>query len=322
MGFWEILLQQTATGLSNGLIIALVALGYTLVYGIAKLIDVAHGEVVMLGCFLCITLIGAGGLAPGADGATPWLGIAGLLVAVPAFTAALAWGVDRCAYRPLRRRGAARLDLLVSAIGVSFILVNLGLLWGTLPLAVFADGRSPTARHDVPDLIGYRNLLGDGAVLQFTAKDLLVAAATLPPMAALSWFVRRTRLGAAMRACAQDPQAAALQGIDVQRMVGLVFAIGGALAGVAAVVRALYDSTIDFQMGYRTGPDAFTAAVLGGIGNLPGAVLGGLAIGLVRAYGDQWLGSVWSNAAVFAVLILALVFRPAGLLGARVRERA
>lgn len=318
----EVVLQQLITGLSNGLIIALVALGYTMVYGIVELINFAHGDVVMLGCFLALTLIGALGLAAGLDGGTPWWGVAALLVLVPAFTAGLNWGVDRLAYRPLRRSGAPRLGLLVSAIGSSFILINLGLLWGALPLEVFAGGGTPAARKDVPDLIGYRNLLGESSVLQLTAKDLLVAGVTLPLMAALSWFVRRTRLGTAMRACAQDPAAASLMGIDSERVVGATFLIGGALAGVAAVVRALYDTTIDFQMGYRTGLDAFTAAVLGGIGNLPGAVLGGIAIGLVRAFSDQFLAAAWTNAVVFAVLILVLVFRPAGLLGRRLRARA
>lgn len=319
MTFTEVLAQQLVTGLSNGLIIALVALGYTMVYGIVELVNFAHGDQVMLGCFLTLTLIGVCGFTPFAQGGVPWLALAVLLVVVPAFTGALALGIDRIAYRPLRQ--APKLTALVSTIGVSFVLINLGLFWGGLPMDVFHGGRAAAAPKDVPDLIGYRNLLGEDSAVQLTGKDLLVLAVTVPLMIALTWFVQRTRMGTAMRACAQNPKAAALMGIDVDRVVALTFAIGGALAGVASVVLALYNNAISFQMGYRLGIDAFTAAVLGGIGNLPGAVLGGLLIGLVRALGDQYIATAWTNAIVFGVLILVLVFRPSGLLGAHAPEK-
>ena len=184
-------------------------------------------------------------------------------------------------------------------------------------------GTAASAIKSFPDLIGNRNLLGAHAALQFTTKDVLVAAVTLPLMAALTLFVNRTRLGMAMRAVAQNPTAAQLMGIDVDRVIGVTFLIGGALAGVASVVCALYNDSISFQMGYRNGMDAFTAAVLGGIGNLPGAVLGGLVIGLVRVVMEGCVpgGGQWSNATVFGVLILVLVVRPSGILGAQVREK-
>ncbi len=317
----ELILQQLITGLSNGLIIALVALGYTMVYGIIELINFAHGDLVMLGAFAALTLIGACGFAPAADGSIPWGPLALLLLTVPMFTAGLNWSVDRLAYRPIR--SAPKLTALVTAIGVSFIFINLGLFWGGLPMEVFGGGRAASASKDVPDLIGNHNLLGTGAELMLTAKDVLVAAITLPLLAALTWFVRHTRTGTAMRAVAQNPMAARLMGIDVDRVIGTTFLIGGALAGVAAVILALYNNTISFQMGFRCGMDAFTAAVLGGIGNLPGAVLGALLIGVVRALMEGLVpgGGQWSTTVVFTVLILVLVFRPTGLLGAKLREK-
>jgi branched-chain amino acid transport system permease protein len=314
MTLFDVICQQAITGLANGLIISLVALGYTMVYGIIELVNFAHGDLVMLGCFAALTVIGVCGLAPPTDGSLPLGSLALLLLLVPPFTAGLAWLIDRVAYRPLRQ--APKLTALASTIGVSFILINLGLFWGGLPMDVFGGGRGASSPKDVPDLIGYRNLLGEDSAVQITAKDLLVVAVTVPLMLALTWFVQRTRLGTAMRACAQNPQAAALMGINVDRVVALTFVLGGGLAGVAAVVFALYNNAIAFQMGYRIGIDAFTAAVLGGIGSLPGAVLGGVVIGLVRAFSDQFVASAWTNAIVFAVLILVLVFRPGGMLGA------
>lgn len=320
MTLTDVIIQQVITGLSNGLIIALVALGYTMIYGIIELINFAHGDVVMLGSFAALTVIGMCGITPGPPGSVPWVAVGVLLVTVPLFSAALNWSIDRFAYRPLRQ--APKLNALVAAIGVSFILTNIGLFWGGAPMAIFGGGAAANASapKDFPDLLGYRNLFGESEI-QLTAKDLLVFAITIPLMAALTWFVTRTRLGTAMRACAQDPTAAALMGIDTNRVIGATFALGGALAGVASVVWCLYNNSFSYQMGYRIGIDAFTAAVLGGIGNLPGAVLGGLVIGLVRAGSDQYIATAWTNVVVFAVLIAVLVFRPNGILGARVREK-
>lgn len=319
MTLTDVIVQQAITGLSNGLIIALVALGYTMIYGIIELINFAHGDLVMLGSFAALTVIGACGFQAGPPGSVPWMAVTVLLIIVPIFSAGVNWGIDRLAYRPLRN--APKLNALVAAIGVSFVVVNLGLFWGGMPLPGFGTAAAnASAPKDFPDLLGYRNLLGESEV-QLTAKDLLVFAITLPLMAGLTWFVTRTRLGTAMRACAQDPTAAALMGIDTNRVISATFALGGALAGVASVVWCLYNNSFSYQMGYRVGIDAFTAAVLGGIGNLPGAVLGGIVIGLVRAGSDQWIATAWTNVVVFAVLIAVLVFRPTGLLGARMREK-
>ena len=307
----DVFLQTLIIGLSNGMIIALIALGYTMVYGIIELINFAHGDLFMLGSFVALTLVGALGLNHA------W-GILPLLVAAPLFCGGLNWLVDRLAYRHLRE--APRLAPLVSAIGVSFVFLNFGLFWGGLPMEVFGGGRAAAAPKDFPALVPNVNLLGDHSI-QFTAKDLMVFVVTVPLMLVLRWFVMRTSAGKAMRAVAQDRVAARLMGIDVDRIIGQTFLIGGALAGVASVIYSQYNNTIYFQMGYRAGMDAFTAAVLGGIGNLPGAVLGGLVIGLARAFNDQYLATRWTNVLVFAILILVLIFRPSGLLGKQDKEK-
>jgi branched-chain amino acid transport system permease protein len=313
MSAWEVFLQQLIIGFSNGMIIALIALGYTMVYGIIELINFAHGDLFMLGTFGALTIVGLLSNLPVA------VILATMIVIVPVFCAMLNWLVDRCAYRHLRQ--APRLAPLVSAIGVSFVFINLGLFWGGLPMEVFGGGRAAAAPKDFPVLVSNANLLGENVNVQFTAKDLMVAALTLPLMIALTWFVKRTRAGKAMRAVAQDRLAAQLMGIPVERVIGQTFLLGGALAGVASVVASLYNNTIYFQMGYRAGMDAFTAAVVGGIGNLPGAVLGGLLIGFVRALSDQYIATRWTNVIVFTILILVLVFRPSGLLGAKHGEK-
>lgn len=314
----EILIQQLIAGFSNGMIIALIALGYTMVYGIIELINFAHGDLFMLGAFLALTLVGAFGLNSGELGVVGVLGLTLIFIAVPIFCAALNWLIEKKAYRPLRH--ASRLAPLVSAIGVSFILLNLGLFWGGLPLDVFGDGVAAAAPKDFPALLPNSNLLSSDNI-QYTAKELMVALVTIPLMLALTWIVKYTRFGKAMRAVSQNPLAASLMGINTNRIISATFMLGGALAGFASVIYALYNNTIYFQMGYRIGIDAFTAAVLGGIGNLPGAVLGGLSIGLVRAMSDQYLETRWTNVVVFTILILILVFRPSGLLGKKVREK-
>jgi branched-chain amino acid transport system permease protein len=308
-GFAQAFLQYALIGLTNGALFALVALGYTMVYGIIELINFAHGDVFMLGSFLALTLIGAlaGWGWNWEDPSMLCAGIGLLLVVVPVFCAAVNVSIDRIVYKPLRT--APKLAPLVSAIGVSFLLMNVGLLWGGA-----AD------RH-FPDLVSRQNLLGEGAAIGFTVKDLMVVAITVPIMVALTLFVRLTRLGKAMRATAQNPVAAQLMGINVDRVIALTFAIGGALAGAAAVIYGLYINTVSYQMGFQNGLYAFTAAVLGGIGNIPGAVLGGLVIGLARAFGSAYVGERWTSALVFVILIVILVFRPSGLLGTRTREK-
>jgi len=315
---FEVFGQQVVNGLSNGMIIALIALGYTMVYGIIELINWAHGDLFMLGSFLALTLLGALGLQD-VSGPAAVVAVFGLLLCSAAFCGTLNLVADRVAYRPLR--SAPKVSLLVTAIGVSFIFVNLGLFWGGLPLEVFSGGIAAAAPKDFPALVPTQAVVGDPDSVQFTARDLLVWAVTVPLMVVLWYLVTRTRLGKAMRATAQNPTAARLMGIDTDRVISSTFFLGGSLAGFASVVYALYNNTIGFQMGYRAGMDAFTAAVIGGIGSLPGAVLGGLLIGLTRAMSDQYLETRWTNSLVFTILILILIFRPSGLLGMRQREK-
>jgi branched-chain amino acid transport system permease protein len=301
----EFLLQQCLIGLTNGSLIALVALGYTMVYGIIGLINFAHGDLITLGACLALTIVT--GLALTAVGPTlTWVAVALLVVVCGLFCGAVNVAVDRIVYKPLRT--APKLAPLVSAIGVSFIFMNVALFW------------LGPADRSFPDLLPATNMLG-GDGLQFSAKDLLVLLIVVPLMAALSAVVKSTRLGKAMRAVAQDPTAAALVGIDVDRVIAATFFIGGFLGGAASVVYGLYINTIGFQMGFQNGLFAFTAAVLGGIGSIPGAVVGGLVIGLVRSLSSAYVGERWTGAIVFAILIVILVFRPEGLLGSRTREK-
>jgi branched-chain amino acid transport system permease protein len=314
MTLWETWLQLAINGLSNGLIIALIALGYTMVYGIVELINFAHGDLFMLGCFCALTLVGCVGVENAG-----WPVLCGLFVLVPVFCAAVNWAVDRYGYRPLRH--SAKLTVLVTAIGISFVFVNIGLFWGGLPMDVFSNGTQAASPKNFPPLVANTNVLGDASNIQLTGKDLLVFGITTPLLIILTWLVKSTSLGRSMRAVAQNPTAAKLMGIDVDRVIGTTFMIGGALAGVASVVYSVHTNTISFQMGFRTGLDAFTAAVLGGIGNLPGAVLGAVLIGLIRSFTDVYLSADWTSVLVFSALILLLIFRPSGLLGARVREK-
>ena len=309
--FWQFVL----IGLVTGSLYALIAIGYTMVYGIIELINFAHGDLFMLGSFLALQLAielgvsavpGGPGLSEPPGTVASIVAIALMLLAAPAFCAAVNVVVDRAVYKPVRT--APKLAAIVSAIGVSFIFMNIGLFWfGPVDL-------------NFPSLIPNTNLL-EGTALRFTYKDLAVVAVTIPTMVLLTLFVRYTTLGKAMRATAQDPTAARLMGIDVDRVIAATFAIGGALAGVASVVYGLYFNTVGYQMGFQSGVYAFTAAVLGGIGNIPGAVLGGIVIGLVRSLGSKYAGEEWSEALIFAILIVILLFRPTGLLGSRVREK-
>jgi branched-chain amino acid transport system permease protein len=301
----QFLLQQCLIGLTNGALIALVALGYTMVYGIIGLINFAHGDLIMLGACLALSLVGALGMTA-AGPATTWVGIGGLVLLCGLFCGLLNVAVDRIVYKPLRN--APKLAPLVSAIGVSFIFMNVGLFW------------LGPADKSFPELLPSTNLLHNDA-LQFTWKDLLVVLIVGPLMVALSVLVKGTKLGKAMRAVSQDPTAAALVGVDVDRVIAATFFIGGFLGGAASVIYGLYINTIGFQMGFQNGLYAFTAAVLGGIGSIPGAVLGGLVIGLVRALASAYVGERWTGAIVFAILIVILVFRPEGLLGRRVKEK-
>lgn len=303
---WQLFVQQCLNGLTFGALIALIALGYTMVYGIIGLINFAHGDLFMLGTFLTLTLISALGLDTAASTAATGGGIVLLLVLVALFCAVLNFLVDRWIYKPLR--SAPKLAPLVSAIGVSFIFQNIGLLW-----------KGP-ADISVPKLISQRNLLGESAIT-FTPSDAVLLVVVAIIMIGLTLLVKCTRLGKSMRAVAQNPVAAQLMGINVERIIGSTFLIGGALAGFAAVIYSMYIGTIGFQIGYINGLYAFTAAVLGGIGNIPGAVLGGFVIGMVRSLGSAYVEERWTPAIIFGILIVILIFRPSGLLGERTREK-
>jgi branched-chain amino acid transport system permease protein len=299
--------EQFVNALTRGAIYALIALGYTMVYGIIELINFAHGDVFMLGLFISLawfTLLGVTKTLVGWQLVTilPLVFILTMLS-----TAAINVAIDRAAYRPLRR--STRLAPLITAIGVSFMLENIALLW---------VGPAPTAYPDVfPSVDILREWFGLDSAVFITTKDLLVVGATIPLMVGLHYFVSRTRWGKAMRATAQDRETAQAMGIDVERTILLTFFVGGALAGAAGLIQGMYYNIGMWWMGYQAGLRAFTAAVLGGIGNMPGAALGGLFIGFLSAWSDQYISARWTNAIVFAILILVLVFRPQGLLGER-----
>jgi branched-chain amino acid transport system permease protein len=312
------LVQAVITGLADGLIFALVALGYTLVYGIIELINFAHGDVFMIG-----SVIAFGLLAPTANGGLGFLAINAatpppelilkILLALAitlALTAGLNVAIERLAYRPLRH--APKVAPLISAIGMSFVLQNVGI--------IFIGSNQRTVEAVFPST----NLLAAFGIAHPTLelRQVFVAAVTIPILFGLVWFVGKTRQGRAMRATAQDPDAAGLMGVDVNRTIALTFLIGGALAGAAGVVQILYNNVVVWDMGFRFGLNSFTAAVLGGIGNLRGAVLGALILGQVNALSDRFIAPAWTNAIVFGVLIAIMVFRPTGLLGQQLADKA
>ncbi|OLD29979.1 MAG: branched-chain amino acid ABC transporter permease [Candidatus Rokuibacteriota bacterium] len=311
MEWWEVLVQQTINGLTRGAVFALIALGYTMVYGIIELINFAHGDVFMLGLFISLSWFALLGVTKTLTGwqLVTMLPLVFLLTMLS--TAILNVAIDRVAYRPLRR--STRLAPLITAIGVSFMLENVALLW---------KGPAPISYPDVfPSVDILREWFGIDSAIFVTTKDLLVVGATIPLMLALNYFVARTRWGKAMRATAQDRETAQAMGIDVERTILLTFFVGGALAGAAGLIQGMYYNIGQWWMGYQAGLRAFTAAVLGGIGNMPGAALGGFFIGFLSAWSDQYISARWTNAIVFSILILVLVFRPHGLLGSRPAEK-
>jgi branched-chain amino acid transport system permease protein len=317
----QLFVQHCLNGLTYGSLIALIALGYTMVYGIIGLVNFAHGDLFMLGTMLALTILMSLGLdaVDAATGTGTVLGVVLMLAVTPLFCAGLNMGVDYAVYRPLRK--APKLAPLVSAIGLSFVFMNIGQVWSASLDGIFGNGISSGANErNFPDLLPDPNLLG-WLGLQYTLKDLIVIGLTVPIMIALTLFVRFTKLGKAMRAAEQDPLAARLMGINVDRVISTTFGIGGALAGAAAVIYGLHINTIGYQVGFTSGLYAFTAAVLGGIGNIPGAVLGAIIIGLVRALGSAYVGEMWTSALVFVILIVILVFKPQGLLGTKAKEK-
>ena len=293
-------LQQLVNGLTLGAVYALIAIGYTMVYGIVGMINFAHGEIFMIGAF--ISLIGF--LVLGTLGVT-WVPLALLLVLLiaMAFTSVYGWAVERIAYRPLR--GSFRLAPLISAIGMSIFLQNYVLL---------VQGAH---EKTLPPVItgGFELMQSGGFTVQVSWLQIIIIGMTLVLMAGFTTMIKASFLGRAQRATEQDMTMAALLGIDVDRTISLTFVIGAALAAVAGLMVTLQYGVIDFFIGFLAGVKAFTAAVLGGIGSLPGAVLGGLLIGLIEAFWSGYFPSEYKDVAVFAVLILALMFRPSGLLG-------
>jgi branched-chain amino acid transport system permease protein len=295
----QVFLQQLVNGISLGGIYALIALGYTMVYGIIELINFAHGDVYTLGTFFSLailTLLGVTGVVTG-----PLLIVVVLVTMLGAMIACGLVGVviERLAYR--RLRNAPRLAPLITAIGMSFILENVMQYW---------RGPSPVPFPDVipnPDVH-----LG---IVTIATKQILVVLFAVVMMVVLQMFIYRTKLGKAMRATAQDRDAAQLMGIDINTTIALTFLIGSALAGAAGFASGVYYGSTWFFNGFAAGLKAFTAAVLGGIGNLAGAMLGGFLIGLIEAMTTQLISDQWSNVVVFSVLVLVLIFRPSGLLG-------
>jgi branched-chain amino acid transport system permease protein len=301
----EVFIQQTLNGLTIGSYLALIALGYTMVYGIIELINFAHGDLFAVGFFISLALFGFFG----AEGTLTGFELIWIFTFVLLLTmltvGILNVTIDRIAYKPLRR--APRLAPLITAVGMSFALQN-----------IMANIFGPS-QINYPNFFPRIDILKDVFELDtpilFTSQDLLLIGVTIPLMVGLHLFVRRTKLGKAMRAAAQNPNAAAIMGIDVERVIMITFFIGGALAGAAGMVFGNFLHTGRYLMGFDAGLLAFTAAVLGGIGNIVGAVLGGFTIGFLKAYSDQYLAAQWTRAIIFAILILVLVFRPQGFLG-------
>jgi len=292
-------LQQTINGLTLGSFYGLIAIGYTMVFGILGMINFAHGDIYMMGAFVAVaafTILAALGFSSVA------LALLLVLLAAVLFSALYGWMVERVAYRPLR--GSMRLAPLISALGMSMLLQN---------SVQFLQG----ARiKQVPPIIegGVDWVFANGDFVRVSTVQIVIIVATVVLLAAFSWVIVRTSFGRQQRACAQDLGMARILGINADRIISMTFMLGGALAGVAGVMVTLYYGVIDFYIGFIAGIKAFTAAVLGGIGSLAGAMLGGLLIGLTEAYFAAFLAAEYKDVAVFSILVLVLMFRPSGLL--------
>ena len=305
--FWP----STVDGLVLGSIYALIALGYTMVYGVLKLINFAHSEIFMIGNVAVFELLRALAVHKPPGGAA----LVGVLLlsaaAAMAASGVAAIGLERIAYRPLRRRGASRLAALISAIGMSFALQEIFALW------VLSNGHPSQAQRDpvrFPELLGYNVLFHIGKA-QVTTDDIVVVVTGLVMLIALDRIVGGTRLGRGIRAVAQDPETATLMGVDLDRVIMYTFLIGGLMAGLASALFSVHYGVTQYNIGQLPGIKAFTAAVLGGIGNLRGALLGGLVIGLLEQYGSSIFGTAWADVVVFVVLVAVLLVRPTGILG-------
>ena len=293
--------QQLINGIVLGSIYGLIAIGYTMVYGIVGMINFAHGDIFMIGGFIALITF----LILVSFGLTfvPVILLIVLLVSM-AITALYGWTVERIAYRPLRH--SFRLAPMLSAIGMSFVLIN------------YSQVAQGARVKPVPPIItgGYTLHEGSGGfVVRLSNVQIIVVITTIVLLAIFTWLVSRTRLGRDMRACEQDQTMAALLGVDVDRTISMTFVIGAALAAVAGMMYLLYYGLVDFFMGFVAGIKAFTAAVLGGIGSLPGAMLGGLLIGLIETMWSAYFSVEYKDVAAFSILIVVLIFLPTGLLG-------
>jgi len=293
-------LQQLINGVTLGMIYGLIAVGYTMVYGIIGMINFAHGDIFMIGAFLSlIALLALSGL-----GITSIpIALALTLIFAAALAALYGWTVERTAYRPLR--GSFRLAPLISAIGMSIVLQN------------FAQVSQGARVKPIEPIVtgGLQLMEQDGFAVALSWMQVLIIVTTLLVLAIFTWLVTRTALGRSMRACEQDLKMAGLLGIDTDRTIALTFVIGAALAAVAGLLFTLYYGVIDFFIGFIAGIKAFTAAVLGGIGSLPGAVLGGLLIGLIEVFWSAYFSVQYKDVAAFSILIIVLIFMPTGLMG-------
>jgi branched-chain amino acid transport system permease protein len=297
----EYFLQQLINGLTLGAIYGLIAIGYTMVYGIIGMINFAHGEIYMIGAFIAVISF----IVLGAAGIT-WVPVMLLLVLIISmvFTSIYGWTIERLAYRPLR--GSFRLAPLISAIGMSIFLQNyVQLVQGARvkPMPPMIQGGFVVMER------------ADGFVVSISYLQILIILLTTALMTGFTMLITRTELGRAQRACEQDKTMAGLLGVNVDRTISLTFVLGAALAAVAGVMVTLYYGVIDFFIGFLAGVKAFTAAVLGGIGSLPGAMLGGLMIGLIEAFWSAYFSIEYKDVATFTILVLVLIFRPTGLLG-------
>jgi len=293
-------LQQLINGVTLGMIYGLIAVGYTMVYGIIGMINFAHGDVFMIGAFIsliALTALSALGLT-----SVP-LALALTLILAAGIAALYGWSIERVAYRPLR--GSFRLAPLISAIGMSILLQN------------FAQvSQGARVKPIAPVIPGGFQIMNDGVfAVQLSWMQIVIFVVTLTVLAIFTWLVAATPLGRSMRACEQDSKMASLLGIDTDRTISITFVIGAALAAVAGFMFLLYYGVIDFFIGFVAGVKAFTAAVLGGIGSLPGAVLGGLSIGLIETFWSAYFSTQYKDVAAFSVLIIVLIFMPTGLLG-------
>ena len=291
-----IFLNHLLNGISLGSVYAIIALGYTMVYGIAKMLNFAHGDVIMVGAYICFFSVSSFNLPPAV----------GVVLAVLACTA-LGIVIERLAYKPLRQ--ATSLAVLITAIGVSYFLQNGAQLLWTSNIKMF------------PSFFSASPIEFFGGELKITIAAIVTVAACVVIMLGLTWFTGRTRMGKAMRACSEDKGAAQLMGINVNATISMTFAIGSALAAIAGVLFCSVYPTLTPTTGSMPGIKAFTAAVFGGIGSIPGALLGGVLLGVIEIFASAYISTQMSNAIVFAVLIVVLLVRPSGLLGKQVREK-